>query len=404
MATNKRKDAAALFELIDKSTLKVPKNAGALKIPRWWSSQSADSPPADKPPRPAAHAPARPPAAPRPLAKVPPPIPADTPPASVDTPAPSLETAPPDTPEIPIQHRLFDPPPANVAPVTTPSIRPPAAGVTAVSPSIKAPPPDSPPAEPAPATPLPTPPAADLAPAPAPPPASPAAAAAPPTPTPKPAIPPAARVFAPQTHAQDRSAWSPRPGAFARLPVWVMVSAAAVVLLIGIGILTLARNLASNPPTATAPAVPGGSAATGVTMQRGSTPPPAPQKMLFMPGEFPHSPEKYYIVIYTTPTQVVSGEVRVSQVALDYAKWLAGHGIAVSIENMQPQPNGPYFNWIVSAFGLSTATSANQYRDHIAKTGDALKKGVFRSAIVRNGLASPGTVAEPPDAPRLPQP
>ncbi|HVX86874.1 MAG TPA: hypothetical protein VH253_18975 [Phycisphaerae bacterium] len=40
MATNKSKDAAALFELIDKSTLKVPKNAGALKIPSWWSSRT----------------------------------------------------------------------------------------------------------------------------------------------------------------------------------------------------------------------------------------------------------------------------------------------------------------------------------------------------------------------------
>ncbi len=40
MATNKRKDSAALFELIDKSTLRVPKNAtGALKIPTWWSSK-----------------------------------------------------------------------------------------------------------------------------------------------------------------------------------------------------------------------------------------------------------------------------------------------------------------------------------------------------------------------------
>ena len=29
MATNNRKDAAALFELIDRSTLKVPKNAGS---------------------------------------------------------------------------------------------------------------------------------------------------------------------------------------------------------------------------------------------------------------------------------------------------------------------------------------------------------------------------------------
>jgi hypothetical protein len=40
MATNKRKDSAALFELIDKSTLKVPKNAsGSLKIPSWWSTK-----------------------------------------------------------------------------------------------------------------------------------------------------------------------------------------------------------------------------------------------------------------------------------------------------------------------------------------------------------------------------
>jgi hypothetical protein len=41
MATNKRKDAAALFELLDKSTLKVPKNPnGSLKIPSWWSSKT----------------------------------------------------------------------------------------------------------------------------------------------------------------------------------------------------------------------------------------------------------------------------------------------------------------------------------------------------------------------------
>lgn len=41
MATNKRKDAAALFELLDKSTLKVPKSgSGPLKIPNWWSRAS----------------------------------------------------------------------------------------------------------------------------------------------------------------------------------------------------------------------------------------------------------------------------------------------------------------------------------------------------------------------------
>jgi len=43
MATNKRKEAAALFELIDKSTLKVPKAGGSLKIPGWWSNKTNPS-------------------------------------------------------------------------------------------------------------------------------------------------------------------------------------------------------------------------------------------------------------------------------------------------------------------------------------------------------------------------
>jgi hypothetical protein len=52
MATNKRKEAAALFELIDKSTLKVPKQAGSLKIPAWWSSKSNPAAPAPSTPNP----------------------------------------------------------------------------------------------------------------------------------------------------------------------------------------------------------------------------------------------------------------------------------------------------------------------------------------------------------------
>lgn len=52
MATNKNKDSAALFELIGKSTLKVPKG-GSLKIPAWWSSRSNE-------PRPEGTAPAMP--------------------------------------------------------------------------------------------------------------------------------------------------------------------------------------------------------------------------------------------------------------------------------------------------------------------------------------------------------
>ena len=59
MSTNKRKESAALFELLDKKlTLKVPKSAGSLKIPSWWSSKTnpapvALPPPADVPEMPA---------------------------------------------------------------------------------------------------------------------------------------------------------------------------------------------------------------------------------------------------------------------------------------------------------------------------------------------------------------
>ena len=41
MASNKKKDAAALYELLDKSTLKVTRKPGTpLKIPSWWSGRN----------------------------------------------------------------------------------------------------------------------------------------------------------------------------------------------------------------------------------------------------------------------------------------------------------------------------------------------------------------------------
>ncbi len=40
MSDQKPKSNVTLFELVGKSTLKVPKNAGALKIPSWWSSKT----------------------------------------------------------------------------------------------------------------------------------------------------------------------------------------------------------------------------------------------------------------------------------------------------------------------------------------------------------------------------
>jgi hypothetical protein len=41
MAANKKKDAAALYELLDKSTLNVTRKPGSpLKIPSWWSARN----------------------------------------------------------------------------------------------------------------------------------------------------------------------------------------------------------------------------------------------------------------------------------------------------------------------------------------------------------------------------
>src|SRR5438094_1314908 len=103
MAINKRKDAAALFELIDKSTLKVPKNAGALKIPSWWSSKT------------------NPPAQPTPNAD------AELTDSAIAKATPVAKpAAAPGAGQAASQHRLFEPPPANADTTVSPSIRPPA--------------------------------------------------------------------------------------------------------------------------------------------------------------------------------------------------------------------------------------------------------------------------------------
>lgn len=170
MATNKRKEAAALFELIDKSTLKVPKNAGALKIPSWWSSKTNPSPAPTAPvapPRPTPSPLARTsgqPAVPQVQGETLLPTngngangnganghgngsngyganghgvggqtngnahayPVSATAGSAEAPA-KLET----------QARLFQPPPANAPPASTPSIRPPAR--VPMTPTVSAP-------------------------------------------------------------------------------------------------------------------------------------------------------------------------------------------------------------------------------------------------------------------------
>src|SRR3954464_5804487 len=94
MAINKRKDAAALFELLDNSTLKVPKNAGSLKIPSWWSSKT----------NPASTD-----------------IPDDMPDAAYEH--AGSETATAVAPPEPKQSRMFEPPPSGEMPSAMPSIR-----------------------------------------------------------------------------------------------------------------------------------------------------------------------------------------------------------------------------------------------------------------------------------------
>lgn len=136
MATNKNKDAAALFELIDRSTLKVPKNAGALKIPSWWSSKN-------NPPTEPAHT--TPTATPAPV--TPPSKNAETkPPAPA---VPQATIAPAETAPVPNESpSLF------ASPAATPSVTPPTTDTTE-APSIR--PPAKPPVTPAPAVAVPKP-------------------------------------------------------------------------------------------------------------------------------------------------------------------------------------------------------------------------------------------------------
>ena len=124
MATNKRKDAAALFELIDKSTLKVPKNAGSLKIPRWWSSQSGAADAAPEPAKPAkAVAREAGTAASDVASKAPEAVPGDASAGARDPEAAAAQAEKNEPAEPAVQHRLFDPPPAHVMPEMSPSIR-----------------------------------------------------------------------------------------------------------------------------------------------------------------------------------------------------------------------------------------------------------------------------------------
>ena len=392
MATNKRKDAAALFELIDKSTLKVPKNAGALRIPNWWSSKT-NPPVASQKTQEAESTNGHSASAPAALRQ--PAQPSDAP-----TTAAKSATATP-------QPKLFQPPPAHVPPASSPSIRPPNSSIPVpVSPSVRAPAPakaDAPAAAPPP-KPLPPLPAKE----PAEENAAPRAAAA----TPK--------VFAPQTHAQDRKPWSPpRPGAFARIPGWVLLSGLAGIIFVVCCIVWLAnhRNTAiahpqgsgtsdiAGSPNGTGNPVQGplipypGSHLPGHRVDQGPPPmvgsdiPPGPVAgrtgQVYQPGTVPYSADQYYIIICSTPSE---------KVARDDADFLASKGVDIAIE--RDDSRGKRWYVLIYARGFPSNIAAVETRNRIVQLGNQLSKNAWNDARIANGLSNPNAPAPAGGRPR----
>jgi hypothetical protein len=369
MATNKRKDAAALFELIDKSTLKVPKSGGSLKIPNWWSNKTEPPPKEGGTARAGAAAQGR-----SDVAVAEPP----------EAPAPRAVTEP-----TPAQPRLFEPPPANVTPTSTPSIRPPLVSVAAVLADpvgVSAASPPSPSSMPAsPST------AATLRPSASPAGAPSVSAAAGRTIAPagvaaasgtarvrpaaanSPATAPVPRVLVPPTAENGRKAWMPpRPGSWARGPLWLIIGGAAVLLMVGGGgAILLSRSGGKTAIPSTGPA----------------TVEPIPI------GGVTRSADLYYVVVYQTP----AGNLKPTEsVAYKHAKFLVDHGIGVSLERVDLPLGGAgsrteSWYWVVSVKGFASLTEAKPYRDNIVNIGDALGPGVWKGAYARKGLSSSGT-------------
>jgi hypothetical protein len=350
MATNKRKEAAALFELIDKSTLKVPKAGGSLKIPGWWSNKTNPSN-KEAAARGAAGGVVAAPKAGGGEAE-----------ESADSAAGTATAQEP-----PLQARLFEPPPANVTPPSSPSIRPPKGPLAAVV------------ADPVKVSAH----ASDTASA-----AEPTAksvAASSPERTGAArrseavsavaarsgaAGSPAPQVLVPPTMDPGRKTWvPPRPRTSSRVPLWALVTGGAVLLIIVCGVALLIKSWGKSTPvnTSTAP-----QAHEGGTVAR--------------------SANLYYVVVYTTPA---GNSKPTESAAYKNARFLEEHGVDVSIERVD-QPVGGAGNrtegwyWVVTVKGFATATEAKPFRDAIVKIGDQMSLGAWKGAYARNGLSSPG--------------
>ncbi len=365
MATNKRKDAAALFELIDKSTLKVPKHAGALKIPDWWSSKNNPVATADVGKGTASESAI--PEAKSAVVQNGPALPGDA-----ATPAAS-------------QPRLFEPPPPGTVPSISPSIRPPVSATPASAsngttrPSVLSPASSS---------------------------HAGSSAGGPPT-SPREtssnmSAERGARLFAPQTMDQSnrpRQAWAGQhKRRMARAPKWAVLGGLALaVLLIALVALGIwyARGRASTnsggrsapqqetqnagdgmgsaavpllPPSGGRPTMPmpASPAAQGGSDQTPVSPepdvPPVAGKV-YGPRTVTRAPELYYVVISSTPA---------ASVAQKNAEFLAAHGIDVSIEIVAgPGGGGANTRWfkIISVQGFPSVVAGEPYRKRIVLIG-----------------------------------
>jgi hypothetical protein len=368
MATNKRKDAAALFELIDKSTLKVPKGAGSLKIPSWWSSKTNPPPQASQPGA----------AVPQSASRVGPGIEDETggAPEAATGKAAGTGGVNGAAEHQTTQPRLFQPPPANAAAGVSPSIRPPGPGGTerhlpaergagsetarvAEANSLKEQ-------------------------------AGAAAAAAVADQREEAAqeghyagLGSGKRVFAPQTMSQGmaRRDWnSSSKLRLARTPGWVLGAAAigaALLLLLIVWALWPHKAVEKAASSTGGPSAAGGStytsrsngasqgsaannsAAKQAVQQTANNVPPA-KGQVYKGGTVNRSPELYYIWIASTPTE---------KIAQKNAEFLAAHGIDVSIEILELKKTKSFLYVIISVNGFSTNEAAEPYRAKIVQIG-----------------------------------
>ncbi len=372
MSTNKRKESAALFELLDKSTLKVPKSGGSLKIPSWWSSKTNPAPAAAPPPADVPEMPA----------------PAQKAGGGVNGAggANGVAASP--------QHRLFDPPPANAPAGVSPSIRPPAvtppvnppvnAGQAAVRPVVRAP-------EAAPrGTMVPE-------------------EASEESPTPRAgATESGRRVFAPQTYdpnAAARRKWmGSQKRMMARTPPWAVLTAGGAVLALLILIVVLFVRHHQQTSTAGAADASGidlrhASGSSSFAQDRGSSqplvppspanggsllPPVTPQRTqilqqntgadsgeqamdasdtpgkVYAPGTVERDPQLLYVYIASTPQ---------ADVAQRNADFIAKNGVDVSIETSKSPSGKSTMYTLISVKGFPTHNAAEPYRKRIVLIG-----------------------------------